>query len=69
MNTYQPLRVDEASRLAVTATAADLEHWAHSVAVQGRVNLEDLVDILDVLRAASVPQHSATPTFPALAAS
>ena len=66
MNTYQPLRVDEASRLAVTAT--DLEHWAHSVTVRGRVNLEDLVDILDVLRAASVPQHSATPTFPALAA-
>ena len=54
----RPLSVDEASRLAVTATAADLEDWARSVAVHGQVSLDDLVDVLDVLRADSVPQHS-----------
>lgn len=56
MNTSQHLTVDEASRLAVTATAADLEHWARSAAVQGRVELAELVDALDMLRAASRPQ-------------
>ena len=68
MHISQPLSVDEASRLAVTATAADLEDWAHSAAVQGQVDLQDLVGILDVIREASAPRHSATPTFPALAA-
>jgi hypothetical protein len=53
------LTVDEASRLAVTALASDLEYWARSVAHLGRVDLEDLVGVLDVLRAHSVPQHSA----------
>jgi hypothetical protein len=66
MNTSPQLSVDEASRLAVTATAADLEHWARSVAVHGHVALDDLVDVLDLLREASVPQHSPATTFPAL---
>ena len=39
--------MDEASRLAVTATAADLEDWARSVAVHGQVDLADLVGVLD----------------------
>ena len=64
MNTAPQLSVDEASRLAVTATVADLEDWARSAAVQGRVNLVDLVDVLDVLRTDSVPQ---TPVVAALA--
>lgn len=68
MNISDLLNVEEASRLAVTATAADLEYWARSVAVRGQVELHDLVGVLDALRAASAPQHSA-PAFPALAAS
>jgi hypothetical protein len=69
MNTPEPLSVEEASRLAVTATADDLQDWAHSVAVHGQVSLRDLVDVLDVLRAHSVPQYSEAYSFPALAAS
>jgi hypothetical protein len=69
MNTPEPLSVDEASRLAVTATAADLQDWAVSVAVHGQVPLSDLVDVLDVLRKDSVPEYSDASCFPALAAS
>lgn len=68
MNTSQHLTVDEASRLAVTATAADLEHWARGAAVQGRVELAELVDALDILRADSRPQ-GCVPAAPVLAAS
>jgi hypothetical protein len=68
MDIREHLDVDEASRLAVTATAVDLEHWARSAAVHGQVGLQDLVGVLDALRAASVPQHSAS-AFPTLAAS
>ena len=68
MHTCQNLTVDEASRLAATATAADVEDWARNAAVHGQVNLDDLVEILDVLRAASLPQLTAA-TFPTLAAS
>jgi len=57
--TNQHLSVDEASRLAVTATAADLEDWARGVAVDGRVEVTDLVDVLDLLRAHSTPEQSA----------
>jgi hypothetical protein len=54
----QHLIVEEASRLAVTATAADLENWARGAAVHGRVELSDLVDVLDILRAASTLQQA-----------
>jgi hypothetical protein len=63
------LSVDEASRLAVTATAADLEYWARSVAVHGKVDLHDLVGVLDALFAASAPQHSAASVLTTLTAS
>jgi hypothetical protein len=66
MNTAQQLSADESSRLAVTATVADLEVWAHSVAVRGRVELDDLIEVLDVIRAHSIPRHSASPAFPTL---
>jgi hypothetical protein len=69
MTTAQQLSADEASRLAVTATASDLEHWARSVAVQGQVDLNDLVGCLDALRAASVPEHAAPALIRALTAS
>jgi hypothetical protein len=68
MTTAQQLSVDEASRLAVTATVADLEYWAHAVAVRGQVDLADLVGCLDALRAASVPQCSAPTHIRAVAA-
>ncbi len=68
MSNPQRLTVEDASRLAVTATAADLEDWARSAAVDGRVDVRDLVDVLDVLRADSTPEQSA-PDLPALAAS
>jgi hypothetical protein len=67
MNDPQPLSVDEASRLAVTAVAADLEYWARSVAAQGQVDLQDLISFLGVLRAASTPQHSVPSTIPTFA--
>ena len=69
MNIPDPLSVDEASRLAVTATAADLQDWALGVAVRGQVGLDDLLKVLDVLRADSVPQPSDASLFHALAAS
>jgi hypothetical protein len=69
MNIPDLLSVDEASRLAVTATAADLEYWARSAAFHGQVDLHDLVGVLDALRAASAPEHSVPTAFPALVAS
>ena len=62
------LTADEASRLAVTAVAADLEYWACNVAAHGKIDLDDLIYVLDVLRADSVPQHAA-PTYATFAAS
>jgi hypothetical protein len=68
MNMTEQLSVDEASRLAVTATAADLEHWACTVAVDGQIELDDLVGALDVLRAGSLPQQATPPAFATVAA-
>jgi hypothetical protein len=61
------MTAEEASRLAVTAVAADLEYWAHSVSDQGQIDLDDLIGVLDVLRAGSVPQHPA-PSYASFAA-
>ena len=68
MNITQQLSVAEASGLAVTAAAAELEDWARNVAVHGQVDFHDLVGV-DVLRASSASQHSAPSAFPTLAAS
>jgi hypothetical protein len=60
MNNPEHLSAEEASRLAVTATAADLEDWGRSVAANGHLELNELLVVLDVLRSASLPhQHSA----------
>ena len=67
MNNPGPLSVDEASRLAVTATTADLEDWAHSAAVTGQVPLADLLAVLEMMRAASRPAQSAPHAAVALA--
>ena len=69
MSSTEQLSPDEASRLAVTAAADDLEHWARSVATDGQIQLADLYDVLDVFRGDSAPQHSTAPSFPTLAAS
>jgi hypothetical protein len=65
----QPLTVEESSRLAVTATVTDLEYWAHNVAVDGRLDLLDLLRVLDAVRAVSVPQSAGRPTSLSILAS
>ena len=49
------LTAEEASRLAVTALAADLEFWARTVSVDGWVGVNDLIRTLDLIREAGVP--------------
>ena len=68
MNSHH-LSMEEASRLAVTATVADLEDWSHSIAVHGQIELADLLDVLQLLRSASVPRHHSSPTLTSLSAS
>jgi hypothetical protein len=65
----QHLHAEEASRLAVTATVADLEHWSRSVAVHGRLDLDDLLGVLEIVRSASLPRHQSSPTLTSLSAS
>lgn len=65
----QPLTVEESSRLAVTATVTDLEYWARGVAVDGRLELLDLLRVFDAVRASSVPQSAGQPTSLAILAS
>jgi hypothetical protein len=48
------LTAEEASRMAVTAVTSDLEYWARSASVDGRVGLNDLTRVLDVIRQSSV---------------
>jgi hypothetical protein len=70
MNSAQHMSVEEASRLAVTATVADLEDWGRSVAVHGQIELAELVGVLEILRSASIPRHqSSSPTLISLSAS
>lgn len=69
MNDHQPLTVEESSRLAVTATVTDLEYWAHDLAVDGRLDLLDLLRVLDAIRASSFPQSAGQPTSLAILAS
>jgi hypothetical protein len=69
MNNPHHLSADEASRLAVTATVADLEDWGRSAAAHGRLDLDDLLAVLDMLRSASLPHHHSAQTLTALSAS
>jgi hypothetical protein len=50
------LTAEQASRLAVTAVAADLEYWARIASVEGYVGLNDLIRTLDMIRLASSPE-------------
>jgi hypothetical protein len=55
MTSIEPdLTVEEASRMAVTAVTSDLEYWARSASLDGRVGLNDLVRVLDVIRQSSI---------------
>ncbi len=56
MDTQHGLTAEQASRMAVTAVTADLEYWTRCVSVDGRVGLNDLTRILDVIREASAPE-------------
>lgn len=56
MDTPLELTPEDASRLAVTALAADLEHWARSVAVEGRLAVDDLLHTLDMVRETALPE-------------
>ncbi len=63
------LSPEQASRLAVTATVADLEDWGRSAAVHGQIELADLREVLQLLRSASLPQPHSSPTLTSLSAS
>jgi hypothetical protein len=49
------LTAEQASRMAATAVTSDLEYWARTVCVDGRVGLNDLIRALDVIREDSTP--------------
>jgi hypothetical protein len=50
---HRELTPEDASCMAVTAVAADLEYWARTVSVGGRVGLNDLTRVLDGIRSTS----------------
>ena len=53
MDAGDELTHEYASRLAVTAVTADLEYWGRNSSVEGHVGLNDLIQILDVIRLAA----------------
>jgi hypothetical protein len=55
MDAHDELTPEQASRLTVTAVTADLEYWARTASVDGRVGLNDLIRALDVIRQAGTP--------------
>jgi hypothetical protein len=54
MDDYEELTPEQASRMSVTAVTADLEFWARTASVDGRIGLNDLTRTLDVIREASM---------------
>jgi hypothetical protein len=52
------LSPEHASRMAVNAVAADIEYWARSASIDGRIGLNDLARVLDVIRQAGSPQEA-----------
>jgi hypothetical protein len=57
IHAHDELTVEQASCLAVTAVTADLEYWARTAANgDGRLGLNDLIRILDVIRQDSTPE-------------
>ncbi|GAA1638487.1 hypothetical protein GCM10009744_29900 [Kribbella alba] len=56
MDAEDELTPEQAGRMAATAVASDLEYWARTASVDGRVGLNDLTRALDVVREASIPR-------------
>ncbi|HEY0617551.1 MAG TPA: hypothetical protein VGD15_08190 [Kribbella sp.] len=56
MDAEYELTPEQAGRMAATAVASDLEYWARTASVDGRVGLNDLTRALDVIREASIPR-------------
>jgi hypothetical protein len=54
ISTRPDLTAEEASRMAVNAVTSDLEYWASSASVDGRVDLNELTRVFDVIRQSSV---------------
>lgn len=52
---HQGITAEQASRMAVTALASDIEYWARESARDGQVSVDDLTRVLDVVREASRP--------------
>ena len=44
---------EEAAAQATVAMAADLEHWARTTSADGRVGINDLIQVLDAVRDAA----------------
>jgi hypothetical protein len=55
MENHYGLTLEQASRMAATAVTSDLEYWARTASVDGRVGLNDLIRAIDVIREASTP--------------
>jgi hypothetical protein len=55
MDSHDGLSLEQTSRMAATAVTADLEYWARTASVDGRIGLNDLIRALDVIREASTP--------------
>jgi hypothetical protein len=55
MDNHYGLSPEQASRMAATAVTVDLEYWARTASVDGRVGLNDLIRALDVIHEASTP--------------
>jgi hypothetical protein len=53
MSPGDELTHEYASRLAITAVTADLEYWARNAAVEGHIGLNDLIQVLDLIRLAT----------------
>jgi hypothetical protein len=68
MDTQHALTAEQASRMTVTAVTTDLEYWARGACVDGRVGLNDLTRILEVIREASAPEPDRSDTIPDSAA-
>ena len=56
MDTHHELTPEQASRLAVTALAADIAYWAYATSVDGRVAVDDLARTLDIVRRSAITE-------------
>ena len=55
MDPHGELTPELASQMAVVAVTTDVEFWARTVSVEGRVGLNDLTRTLETIRLAAAP--------------